>query len=497
MRRDTAIVLVLAGVVHLVNLWLAAADPAFASTRFDETDYLALAGVRPDPLAGAHADFLSPGFVVWVRSLAAIGLGSVQGIAAANCVAGTITVVVAYLLTRRCAGPAPALVAAMFLTLCGPVLFYETKVLPDTLLATTTVGSAWLWIRQRERPTAATAACFGALSIAMISLRGSHAIPALAMAADLAWSAWGRRPRARALLGAVLGSLLAVAVLRLGGAERLLATSGPINFIIGNGEGATGTWRLPPGLVVRGESARGLPIAAERLAAREPRAFGWSRAWSDVAADPIAWSRRLLHKAKLAVARTELPDDRFYEHERRFHPLLRIAPNGFVLLVLGTCGLVAMVARRRGSIRRLGVMGLLVAFATLVLFYVLGRYRVAWFPFLAIGMGVLIDTCHRAWRRRRRVTLLVLAVGAAALGWVAWTPPVPDDGRAEYLRGFDLHRAGELELAVEHYERALQRAGTNRVLAAEIAANLALARKTAAAREAGVVESPAGRRSRS
>jgi len=208
------------------------------------------------------------------------------------------------------------------------------------------------------------------------------------------------------------------------GGEFLISTSqfGP-NFYIGNHVGATGGYEpLVPG---RGNAAFeradatavAESAAGRRLTSGEVSDYWWRRAVSDIARDPASWIQLLGWKARLAFASTEPVDTESleaYAEQSSLLGALRWFSFG-VLLPLALLG----AWMTRSSWRRLWILH--AAFVTLmlsvVIFYVLGRYRFPVVPIVALFAGGALADWNR-WRDQRRnlvPALLVCTIVAAAL----------------------------------------------------------------------------------
>ena len=149
-------------------------------------------------------------------------------------------------------------------------------------------------------------------------------------------------------------------------------------------------------------------------------------------------------------------------HDQRFlsrlsAPLRWPLPDTFVLLALGLPGLVvAGWQRRPGAVLLFGYLALYVA--SVVPFFVFGRYRAPILPALAVGAGFLIAHLAAVIHRRegRRAAALVGAVAAVAAG-LTLLPPVPDhNGALLNNLGTAQERSGHPELALRTYDRAIR-----------------------------------------
>ena len=293
--------------------------------------------------------------------------------------------------------------------------------------------------RPRARLAAALGACLGLLTLS----RENSAIlcvPLLVWLALPPGSPVERARRAGALLLAFAAVLAPVGVRNaaLGGTFLPTASNAGVNFWIGNGAGADGLYR--PLVVGRGhpdyERADAARIA-EEAEGRSLSPAGVSRHWfarafADAAAEPSRFARLLLHKARLLLQRKEVMDAEALEAYAERSPVLALLSplaNFGVLLPLAAFG--ACVSRRAG--RRLWVPLACALFlaASVVLFFVVGRYRLGLLPFLVPIAGAGLVELVVLVRARRYAELALPGACAAAAAVLAWAPlEQPGDPRA-------------------------------------------------------------------
>jgi hypothetical protein len=238
-----------------------------------------------------------------------------------------------------------------------------------------------------------------------------------------------RAGRALALLAGAALALAPAALLNYAASGEVLLTSsqGGMNFYIGNARGATGTYaalssgsqvperqRADAGRLAAAFASRerGRAVAPGELDPAEVSRLFWRETWREIAADPGAWLRLLVRKARLFWNAYELPDAEGFRVYRRESLLLRCDPVVFgVVAPLAAVGLLALARGGRRRRRRALLAALLAgtACAAVAAFFVFGRYRLAALPFLlplaAAGVLELIAVSTRA---------RAAAVGAAA-----------------------------------------------------------------------------------
>jgi Flp pilus assembly protein TadD len=386
--------------------------------------------------------------------------------------AGLLVYVGRVFLDRRAGIVAGLLLALWPSAILADALHKKTSLEVFLLLATLA-----LLARAREAPRART---FAAAGLAL-SLLGAARENALVLAPlVLAWIALGfhgtpraeRVRRAVAFTAAALVLPLAMGVrnLRVGGELVLGTANSGANFWIGNHRGASGLFEP----LVPGEgSARFDPANARALAEEhEGRALGWrevSRSWwrrglGEIAADPLAWARLLARKALYLVSAADWVDDHDVETfaaESRLLAALERALRYGLVAPLGLAGLVLALRERR--LRLLAGAWLALA-ASLVLFFLVERFRATLLPLLLLFAVHALAALVRAVRARRLVAaggIGLLAAGfALPVHWPTGVREWPRSSTFNFL-GLAWQERGDPAAALPWFERALEDAPAN------------------------------------
>ena len=331
---------------------------------------------------------------------------------------GVFTTVLIWDLTSRHFGPAVGNTAAAIALLCAPLMYYELLLLRESAIVFASVGVAWLADRAmaRDRPIGYFAAGI-ALGLACL-LKSSLLLLPIGMAIAIA-AIHSQRPQmaARAvgilLAGVVLGtSPLVIRNTAVGVPAFALASGGPLTFVSAN----EATNQPDEGNYVN------TAVLARFLGETDG---GWAAALSAAFAGHsiTSYAGLLWEKWSLAWHWYELPNnDNFYYAQQRV-PLLNWLPmTAFVISPLALAGLILGVRR----LRQVWMLYLLVALALapLMIFYVLGRFRVvllaAAIPFAALT----IVEAARAARDRHFTRLAGIVVPSLLIG--LWTgSPLP------------------------------------------------------------------------
>jgi Flp pilus assembly protein TadD len=240
------------------------------------------------------------------------------------------------------------------------------------------------------------------------------------------WSVRGSRKVRAACIGAFgLGILLVIAPVSLRnyhveGKLVIVSANGGVNFYIGNGPGATGTFRvveeheITPGDITGRFAAQEAEGRALTLA--EVSDWWFSEAWSYIRKKPWIFIRNWIWKIYLFWDAFEIPQLEWYGAERKYSPVLRLPlVSSHLVIPLALIGLVLSAQQ----FRRVGILHLYVVMQTIItsLFFVTGRYRLTVLPVLAIFAAYALLHFLREWRQQRVGTVLGMLAAFVFLFW--------------------------------------------------------------------------------
>jgi tetratricopeptide (TPR) repeat protein len=365
-------------------------------------------------------------------------------IVCAAAAAGLLTFSVA-----RALSPRAGWVAGGLLGLHGPAVWYDLQLEKTSLaVSLTAVLAAFLLAKECSvRRALGAGAALGALTL----LRENAFVLVVPLGLVCAAERAGRARRTGALAAGIALFLAPVALRNyaLGGAPLPTASNAGVNFYIGNGLDADGMYR--PLSAGRGhpdfEREDATRIASElsgrALAPAEVSGFWFRLAWREIGADPGHFLGLLVRKARLLCFPGEIMDAVAFEVFQDESLVLRVlAWLGFgLLLPFAVAGLVASAGARIPA--RLGLAASLLALS-IVLFFVVGRFRLGLVPLLA-PLAALTSSVGRA--TPRRAAALAAFIACAAL--CAWSPELLGNPRAasfanlasELVRRRDFERA--------------------------------------------------------
>lgn len=429
--------------------------PLLTSPFGDAREYhqaaVAIAAGEPAAEAGSlnaprYPDLLA----IWIRILGE----SPRGLVVVQAIAGALTVLFATLIARRVVGPRAGLVAGVLLAVYPPLVFAGCFHLATTWAGLFLFAGLWLLSSRCERIPWTLA---GGVALGLACLMRMQLLPTAVLLA-----LWPLAARCRA---ATVSAFIGLAVVLLALAPGLPTSSG-INFYIGNGPGATGTYRTPEPLrpVLPGTmDLAGLEKACIEVASRETgRAldageasrYWWGEGLAHVGGHPFQAVGQLGWKGLLTLGAQEIPNHFNFEVFRQESALLGAGldlgtpvelglPVDFALLAgLALAALVLRPPRRASELMWWGLLVLLLAPG--VIFFAADRFRLAAVvPLTILGCGAF-SAWAGAGRSRR-----LWAVGSGALAAVLLH--LPEVGFS-HTRNRDL--LAEMSIREERFEQA-------------------------------------------
>lgn len=398
---------------------------------------------------------------------------SFLGVHVVQAVVGAAAAGVLFGAARQFVSRAAAVLAGLLLAVYPPAIFY------DGLIQKTVLDGLWLMLllwavgAGQRRPGVwrwfLAGACLG-----LLILTRENALSLVPVLAIWLLVKFARRPRAARLKWlAALGGGLAVALLPValrnlfvGGQFALTTAQAGPNFFIGNNPDANGSYvPLRPG---RGEAAFEQQDAVElaeqaahrRLTPREVSRYWFARGWSFIRENPGASWTLTLRKLAWTLSAYEIPDTEDLAFYQEYCSLLRgLGPwwHFGVLLPLAVGGVVLTGARWRD----LSVLyALLASFVvSVVLFFVLGRYRYPLVPVLMVFSGAWLVEGWRLLRAREFRELafagIMVSLAAVVANRASGFPERYQVAISHSNAGNTLLFHDRLEEARQHFEQAI------------------------------------------
>ena len=382
-------------------------------------------------------------------------------------VLGASACVVIALAGRRFFGHRAGLAAGLLLALYPPAIFFDGLIQKATL---DLVLVCWLLLMVAllsERPTRAR--CFGAgTALGGLVLTRENAL--VLVPVFLVWLLWRRRRELVPVVAFAIGfgAVLAPVALRnlVAGGELHLTSAqlGP-NLYIGNHEGATGTYvplRRGRGNVTYEQ--RDATTIAEAALGRSLGPAEVSRYWRRRALDwisshPGSWLGLTARKVLLFFNAVEATDTEDFYSQAEWSSPLRLGGavlNFGVLVPLGLLGMWLTRARWRELWVIYALSGAYVL--SVVVFYVLARYRYPLVPSLVLFAGAGLVELPAWWRRSGAgERLRTAALTGAALVTCHWPLQSIESMKAltRFNLGCELNEAGRPDEAIRQFRAAI------------------------------------------
>jgi tetratricopeptide (TPR) repeat protein len=361
------------------------------------------------------------------------------------------------------------LLAALFWAAYKVSFFYDAQVLKTGPGLALLIFCLWLIFVVRDNPRVLYSIGAGLACGLLFVFRGNFLAVIPFVLLWLGYDLWRRKgfSAAPALAALVLGcvsvlGLVALRNYRVSGEWFWTTAQGGVNFYVGNyRENVWGAGKDP-------DFARRTPVyeqedftaEAERRTGRkmtpkELDRFWYQEGFSEIAADPGLFIKRLGRKTLLILNRHEVSDNLNYDFIREHVSWMQRLPCPAFWLAgpFGFAGLALALRKRQGA--ALAIF-LLTYSATLLAFYVVGRYRMPLVPILLLfaGFGLVrvIDAIAARTRKDLALYSIVFAV-ALAIGYPEWQPPMYD-GSYQKMGHAYLNEEKWSE-AIHSYEQAL------------------------------------------
>lgn len=349
---------------------------------------------------------------LWVRMLQAAG--------------GALTVVLVFLIGRRVFRPSAALAGAVLLALHGAMTFYETELLMEWLGALLNCAALLLLLRAPGTTARRYAAAGVVLGLSALARASILVFALFALVWILRVEESRRRIRTTLAFAVGLAAVLTPAVIHnlLVSRDLVPVTSNAgINFYIGNSRHADGTF-----VPIRGVDEIDDVTTSEYVERATGRAatpsevsrFWFDRTTGDVRADPARALRLLARKVALFFNGYEIPQIESFDVQVDASAWLRVLfVRTWFVMALGLSGMI--LATR--SWRAHGLLtGYVLAYAaSIVVFFVTGRYRSQVVPILCLFAGVALVSLPALLRRPRAAAASALAM---VLAFLATNPAI-------------------------------------------------------------------------
>jgi tetratricopeptide (TPR) repeat protein len=475
--RQAALVFGVALGVRVIHIWQLRRAPFFDlllgdSQSYDDWAQRIVAGdwIGHDVFyqAPLYPYFLAIVYAVFGHSLVAVRL--VQA-----CIGSGACVLIGVAAARffrfdELRGRAVGLIAGLALAFYAPAIFFDA-LLQKTVLDVFLVCVGLVVIAHvTERPDHVRLWVALGVTMGALSLTRENALVFIVVLAI--WAAIVQRPFTvrtigRRLAGLVAGVVLVVAPVGvrnsiIGGGFYITTSQFGPNLYLGNNphaDGMAGSLRAGRGSPeYERQDATDLAeyVAGRRLTPGEVSSYWTSEALAWIRHDPGAWLKLTVRKIVLLCNRDEVLDTESQEsHADWSWPLRALGwvGNFGVLLPLAAMG--AYVTRRH--IARLWVLYAMAASyaATMIVFYVYGRYRYPLIPLLMLFAAAALARIEIRGVRVFRPAPIAVVLAVAVFANLPILSTDSMRAMTEHNVGAALQSRGRLDEAIDHYRRAL------------------------------------------
>jgi tetratricopeptide (TPR) repeat protein len=409
----------------------------------DDAVYVQLAQrvASGDLLLGPEAYALAPFYTYFLGVIFALTGGSIVAGRVVQVLLGTAAVALVMQTASDWFGKRAGLAAGALAALTGVFVFNEMLILQSAIDPFLTSLALFAVARAARRQSIPLFAAAG-VSLGALALNRPNAVVCVIATAAI----WLLVRRSRAAVGQsvalVLGAALLIAPFairnRIVSGEWVLITShGGLNFYIGNGEGADGTWRQVDGVTpsIEGQTRDVRLVAGKALqhpvSSGEASDYFYTLAWRWIGAHPAAWLRLMAWKAALICNATEVALNYSYAYfSRDESSLLSVLIVGpWLIIPLGIFGLAVGAGRHPRDAYLTWAAFAPIYALSVIAFFVSSRYRLPLLVPLLIGGGAAVDRLFQWAAERANRRLFLAAAGLLALFvFVNW-PMRIDDGR--------------------------------------------------------------------
>jgi len=430
--------------------WRNGNDPFFLQPINDSAVYLAWARalIAGTPFGIPGAPFhLAPFYPYLLSFILPLGKGSIWAVMIIQAVMGSLTVLGTGMLAHHLAGQRAGWIAAVLVTICGPMLWYEGWLLPTTLnLLLLVIGLNLLAAIADPRRWGGYLPALAGLVLGLAAVNRPQQM--LVVAAGVVWLFFmirreSSRPgkgirRWQPVLLLSLGAVLAMAPvtfrnLAVSGEPVVITANAGLNFYSGNHPGANGRFGLPAGFspYIQDQQRVSRELAwkqsGSKLDWQEVSSHWFGKAGDGLLSSPGSSLMLALQKIRLSLAWREMENNFVagWVH-RHLGPGQILFPSMAFLWILAMPGMLEALKKRDPALGPLWIM-LVSTLVVCILFWVSTRNRLPLVIPLAVFSAMALAR-PGLWKKPGAV---VAAAGMAIL--VLWPTGEGREGAGFYV----------------------------------------------------------------
>ncbi len=497
-RKRVFALLLFATLIRVVYLYLYSRQSIWSDLVVDSLYHLNWAdSIAHGNLLGGETYFRAP-FYIYVLALSrAMAPDSILLPRAIGSALGVVSVFVTYLLARRTfpgrGGERAGLVAGAMQAMYASVIFFEAELLVDFLFAFLLQLTVYRLLIGVERDTKSAYALAGiALGLACITRPTALALIPFFVFFVYRFGKGAKTQSARAnrnaggalILALVTALVIAPVTIRnyvVGGDLTLVASSGGVNFFIGNNAESSAVSASLPEPYGANWTLADMKGLAERHEGRPLSPAEVSHSWTMRALDwithhPVEFLGNYFKKLYIALGSREYSNNRSLPGVLRANPVLRYSPlNAALLLFLTVIGMWRLARIERTPAKLLAPVTAGLYVMVLAFFFINERFRlpalILLFPSAGcglvtlwqLGVNMLKNNQHRkktalsTGEMKSMTAGIAIATAFAILSALPFGRPVENfQGRDEYLQANGYLNSGQLESAIKTFTELLR-----------------------------------------
>ncbi len=500
-RKRVAALLLFAALIRLIYLYLYSQSPIWNDIIVDSLYHLNWAdSIAAGDLLGQQTYFRAPLYIYVLAFYRALTPDSILLPRLLGSALGVVSIFVTYLIVRRSVSGGQsqniALIAGAFQALYPSLIFFEAELLVDFLFAFLLQITIYRLLIASDKQTTGAYAIAG-IGLGLACLTRPTALALIPFFAFFAYCHYSRNSAktSQRSIGGALALIIATALIiapvtirnyTVGDDFTLIATSGGVNFFIGNNSESNPISASLPQPYGANWTLADMHGLAERHENRQLTPAQVSQSWTSRALDwivdnPLQFSVNYMTKLYLAT------DNRNYSNNRSLtsvfdaNPILKYSPLNAAILfffaIIGVWRLAQQIDTHCNSTSRFSVLlaplsaGLYLLI--IALFFISERFRlpslVLLFPAVGVGIHALWSSIAGLMRKDSNssvlkrlssqipISALVTAVVFTTISLLPFGRPVDDaKGRTKYLEANLLLNSGELDQAITAFGELLR-----------------------------------------
>lgn len=465
------IVILLGGLYRLTYLLHYYASPEWNQLLVDSLYHDRWAeAIASGDWVGAEAFFRAPLYIYFLGLIYAVFGHSILVARIAGCLFGLFSIGLTYKIAEKVFDKRTAVIAAGIHALYPLAVYYESELMVEPFL-TFLLEAAVLTLLSAAQQPGYRRYAYSGLLMGLAAITKPVVLPLLIVIAGYIFLSSGGIKKAVGLFAVFMAGVILVILpvtIRNYAVSKdtvLVASSGGINFYIGNNSRADGLTASVPEIGANWQIEDIRYLAEEEtgqsLAPSEISDYWYRKGWQWIVENPADFARLYIKKIYFFLNNYEVSNNRNLNAVFAANPILRISPLNFGMILAGTLLSLFFLRRLKGSRQDIIlVLGMILLFAGITaLYFINARFRLPILPFFfclaSFGAISLIDTI-----RMGRLLLSGLCLATAGAVYIfsisnLYQIDTENIKSAYFNQGNYFLYSGDFEQARENYYRLL------------------------------------------